>query len=89
MRDRSSHTSCTLNCAERQPADNHSLAMSDAAAAAPAPAMNATKEEKPKVEPKVEVGSIEAWTWTQTKQEIAVISQKFGLTLNQEMRRGE
>ena len=36
---------------------------------------------------KVEVGSIEAWT--QTKQEIAVISQKFGLKLNQEMRRKE
>ena len=36
---------------------------------------------------KVEVGSIAAWT--QTKQEIAVISQKFGLKLNQEMRREE
>ena len=36
---------------------------------------------------KKEVGYPEAWS--QTKQEIAIISQKFGLKLNQEMRREE
>ena len=36
---------------------------------------------------KRDVGSIEAWT--QTKQETAIISQKFGLKLNQERRKQE